>query len=78
MTDTGCAEDDGPAMRDSEKIEAKFDAEFFNSPKYAETKAYLSCVCQLAKEGCPSQEVLEDLAEDYKMAFRRWGEGGRL
>lgn len=63
-------------MRDAKKIEAKFDSEFCDSPEYSEATAYLSCVCQLAKEGCPSQEVLEGLTEDYKMAFRRCGGGG--
>ena len=42
------------------------------SPGFLEAKAYLSCVCQLAKEGCPSQEALDSLSEPYKLAFRRW------
>lgn len=54
-----------------EKIESDFDAEFSESPSYAEAKAYLACVCQLAKEGCPTQEQLENLTEDYQMAFKR-------
>lgn len=43
------------------------------SPGFPEAKAYLSCVCQLAKEGCPSQEALDGLSEAYKLAFRRYG-----
>lgn len=58
-------------MRDAEEIERLFDAEFSDSRKYDETKAYLSCLCQLAKEGCPTQDTLEGLAEEYRMAFRR-------
>ncbi|CAM9241969.1 unnamed protein product, partial [Sphacelaria rigidula] len=65
------AEDDGPAIRDVDKIESDFDAEFSESPSYSEAKAYLACVCQLAKEGCPAQEQLENLTEDYRMAFKR-------
>lgn len=59
-------------MRDVENIEAAFEADHAESSQYAEMKVYLSCVCQLAKEGCPSQETLEGLSEPYKLAFRRY------
>lgn len=59
-------------MRDADNIESTFESEHSESPGYAESKAYLSCVCQLAKEGCPSQETLEGLSKPYKMAFSRW------
>lgn len=64
-------EDDGPAKRDAEEIEAALDAEFSGSPEHAEMKAFLSSVCQLAKDGCPSQETLESLDEPYQVAFQR-------
>lgn len=69
---TSRTEDDGPATRDADKIEAVFDSEHSESAGYAESKAYLSCVCQLAKEGCPSQETLEGLSKLYQMAFSKW------
>ena len=58
-------------MRSAEEIETLFDTEHSGSPGHAEMKAFLSCVCQLAKEGCPSQETLDALDEPYKAAFRR-------
>eukprot|EP00752_Nemacystus_decipiens_P005152 g4675.t1 len=64
-------EDTEPAMRDALKIEAEFDQQHSNSPRYPEAKAYLACVRQLATEGCPAVETLESLFEDYKLAFRR-------
>lgn len=64
-------EDTEPAMRDALKIEADFDAQHSESPPYSEAKAYLSCVRQLATDGCPTVETLDALAEEYKVAFRR-------
>lgn len=65
------AEDDVPAVRDAELMESAFDAEYSGQSDYPAAKAYLSCVCQLAKEGCPSHETLEGLTEEFGMAFRR-------
>ncbi|CBJ25993.1 conserved unknown protein [Ectocarpus siliculosus] len=64
-------EDSEPAMRDALKIEADFDAQHSESPQYPAAKAYLSCVRQLAIEGCPAVETLDALSEVYKPAFRR-------
>lgn len=58
-------------MRDTLKIEADFDAQHSESPQYPAAKAYLSCVRQLAIEGCPDVETLDALSEVYKRAFRR-------
>lgn len=59
-------------MRDALKIEADFDAQHSESPQYPAAKAYLSCVRQLAIEGCPAVETLDALSEVYKRAFRRY------
>ncbi|CAM9736274.1 unnamed protein product [Ectocarpus sp. 12 AP-2014] len=64
-------EDSEPAMRDALRIEADFDAQHSESPQYSAAKAYLSCVRQLAIEGCPAVETLDALSEVYKRAFRR-------
>lgn len=66
------AEDEEHAVRDTDAIEAGFASVHVESPGFAEAQAYLSCVCQLAKEGCPSQEALNGLSEPYKLAFRRY------
>lgn len=58
-------------MRDALKIEEDFDQLHSGSPRYPEAKAYLSCVRQLATEGCPTVETLDSLFEEYKLAFRR-------
>eukprot|EP00903_Cladosiphon_okamuranus_P016916 g15594.t1 len=64
-------EDTEPAMRDALKIEAEFDQQHSDSPRYPEAKAYLTCVRQLATEGCPTVETLDSLFEEFKLAFRR-------
>ena len=66
------AEDEPHAIRDTDNIEAGFASAHIESPGFPEAKAYLSCVCQLAKEGCPSQEELDSLSKPYKLAFRRY------
>lgn len=65
------AEDTEPATRDALKIEAEFDQQHSDSPRYPEAKAYLACVRQLATEGCPTVQTLDSLFEEYKLAFRR-------
>ncbi|CAM9182386.1 unnamed protein product [Hapterophycus canaliculatus] len=64
-------EDNAPAIRGALEIEADFDAQHSESPRYPEAKAYLSCVRQLATEGCPTTQTLDALFEEYKLAFRR-------
>lgn len=66
------AEDDEPAIRDAEKIKSEFESMQSDPSRYDEAGAYLSCVCQLANEGCPTEDALEALSEPYQLAFRRY------
>ncbi|CAM9847980.1 unnamed protein product [Discosporangium mesarthrocarpum] len=64
--------DEGPAAREMRRIREDFDKEFSKVKDYGPAQDYLDCVLSLGgMEGCPQEEVLDALPENYRLAFRR-------